>query len=93
MTSNYWDYVARRFGIMLLVVFLAVSINFALPRLMPGDPIENQLNQLMASGGGAMGDVGAMVASYRARFGLDQSIVTQYLAYCSRYLVSTLAIR
>ncbi|WP_108398878.1 ABC transporter permease [Devosia submarina] len=81
MTANYWDYVARRFGIMLLVVFLAVSINFALPRLMPGDPIENQLNQLMASGGGAMGDVGAMVASYRARFGLDQSIVTQYLAY------------
>ena len=81
MTSNYWDYVARRFGIMLLVVFLAVSINFALPRLMPGDPIENQLNQLMASGGGAMGDVGAMVASYRARFGLDQSILTQYLAY------------
>ncbi|MET3926958.1 ABC transporter permease [Devosia sp. 2618] len=81
MTSSYWDYVARRFGIMMLVVFLAVSINFALPRLMPGDPIENQLNQLMASGGGAMGDVGAMVASYRARFGLDQSILTQYLAY------------
>lgn len=81
MTSTYWDYVTRRFGIMLLVVFLAVSINFALPRLMPGDPIENQLNQLMASGGGAMGDVGAMVASYRARFGLDQSILTQYLAY------------
>lgn len=81
MTSNYWDYVARRFGIMLLVVFLAVSINFALPRLMPGDPIESQLNQLMASGGGAMGDVSAMVASYRARFGLDQSIVMQYLAY------------
>lgn len=81
MASNYWDYVARRFGIMLLVVFLAVSINFALPRLMPGDPIESQLNQLMASGGGAMGDVTAMVESYRARFGLDQPILTQFLSY------------
>jgi peptide/nickel transport system permease protein len=77
----YLSYVSRRFGIMMLVVFLAVTINFALPRMMPGDPIESQLNQLLASGGGAVGDVGAMVESYRARFGLDQPIWQQYLAY------------
>jgi peptide/nickel transport system permease protein len=77
----YLDYVIRRFGVMLLVIFLAVSINFALPRLMPGDPIEAQLNQLMASGGGQMGDVAAMVQSYRARFGLDQPVWMQYLDY------------
>jgi peptide/nickel transport system permease protein len=77
----YAEYVARRAGIMLLVVFLAVTINFALPRLMPGDPIEAQLNQLMATGGGAMGDVRAMVESYRARFGLDLPVWQQYLSY------------
>ena len=77
----YLDYVIRRFGVMLLVIFLAVTINFALPRLMPGDPIEAQLNQLMASGGGQMGDVAAMVEAYRARFGLDQPVWMQYLAY------------
>ena len=77
----YAGYVARRFGIMLLVVFLAVSINFVLPRMMPGDPIESQLNQLLATGGGAVGDVGAMVESYRARFGLDQPFWKQYLSY------------
>lgn len=77
----YFDYVIRRFGVMLLVIFLAVSINFALPRLMPGDPIEAQLNQLMASGGGQMGDVAAMVDAYRARFGLDQPVWMQYIAY------------
>lgn len=77
----YLGYVAQRFGIMLLVIFLAVSINFALPRFMPGDPIEAQLNQLMATGGGALGDIGAMVESYRARFGLDQPVWQQYLAY------------
>jgi peptide/nickel transport system permease protein len=76
----YAGYVARRFGIMLLVVFLAVSINFALPRMMPGDPIQAQLSQLMASGGGS-GDISAMVAAYQERFGLDQPIWTQYLAY------------
>jgi peptide/nickel transport system permease protein len=76
----YAGYVARRLGIMLLVVFLAVSINFALPRLMPGDPIQAQLSQLLASGGGS-GDISAMVEAYQQRFGLDQPIWNQYLAY------------
>jgi peptide/nickel transport system permease protein len=65
---------------MLLVVFFAVTINFMLPRLMPGDPIEAQLTQLLASGAGS-GDITAMVESYRARFGLDQPIFNQYIAY------------
>lgn len=77
----YFGYVLRRFGVILLVVFLAVSINFALPRLMPGDPVVAKLNQLLAQGGGALGDVGAMVESYRARFDLDQPIWSQYLSY------------
>lgn len=76
----YWGYVGRRLGIMLLVVFLAVSINFALPRMMPGDPIQAQLSQLLASGGGS-GDISAMVEAYQQRFGLDQPIWNQYLAY------------
>lgn len=76
----YATYVARRFGIMVLVIFLAVSINFALPRMMPGDPIEAQLSQLLASGSGS-GDISALVTSYRQRFGLDQPIWAQYLAY------------
>src|SRR5690606_1926664 len=79
-TAMYLDYVLRRFGIMLLVIFLAVTINFMLPRMMPGDPVEAQLNQLMAMGGG-VSDVSAMVESYRARFGLDQPLLSQYLSY------------
>lgn len=77
----YADYVLRRFGIMLLVIFLAVSINFALPRLMPGDPIEAQLNRIMAESGGAVGDVQALVESYRQRFGLDEPLWQQYLSF------------
>ena len=77
----YADYVLRRLGVMLLVVFLAVTINFMLPRLMPGDPVEQQLNQLIASSGGQIGDVREMVESYRRRFGLDQPVWRQYLDY------------
>ncbi len=77
----YLDYILRRLGVMLLVIFLAVTINFTIPRLMPGDPVETQLTQLLSQGGGNVGDVAAMVESYRARFGLDQPLWTQYLAY------------
>lgn len=77
----YLDYIARRFGVMLLVIFLAVSINFLIPRLMPGDPVEAQLMQLMSQGGGNLGDIAAMVESYRARFGLDQPLWRQYFSY------------
>ena len=76
----YATYVARRFGIMLLVIALAVSINFLLPRLIPGDPVEAQLNQLLATGSGG-GDIREMADSYRARFGLDRPLFAQYVAY------------
>ncbi|MCL4189079.1 MAG: ABC transporter permease [Rhodobacteraceae bacterium] len=77
----YLDYIFRRALVMLLVIFLAVTINFMIPRLMPGDPVETQLMQLLSQGGGAVGDIRAMVESHRARFGLDQPIWAQYLAY------------
>src|SRR5271154_6888337 len=71
---------------MLLVIFLAISINFLIPRLMPGDPIEDQLAQLSASSGSQIGDIAAIAASYRARYGLDQPMWSQYLHYWSSIL-------
>jgi peptide/nickel transport system permease protein len=82
----YFAYLARRFGMMLLVVVLAVTINFVIPRLMPGDPIEQQLNQLASSGAGQIGDVQAIAASYRAKFGLDQPVLVQYWNYWAALL-------
>ncbi len=72
---------AQRLGMTLLVAFLAISINFLIPRAMPGDPIEQQLSQLSASSGGNVGDIQAMVQAYRERFGLDASLWRQYLNY------------
>jgi peptide/nickel transport system permease protein len=75
------DYVVRRFGILLLVIVLAVTLNFVLPRLMPGDPVEQKLNQIVATSGGQVGDLTGMAAAYRAKFGLDQPVWRQYLNY------------
>lgn len=58
-----------------LVIWVAVSLNFALPRMMPGSPIA-----LLAGS-----DVNALTSAERdaliAAAGLDASLATQYLRY------------
>lgn len=77
----YLNYIIRRLGMFVLVIFLAATINFILPRLLPGDPIEYQLNTMVATSGGMVGDITAMADAYRAKFGLDQPTWKQYLNY------------
>ncbi len=80
------DYVVKRFGLLVVTIVLGVTINFMIPRLMPGDPVEQKLNQLYANSSGQMPDLTEMVQSYRARFGLDQPLWSQYLNYWSSLL-------
>lgn len=77
----YAKYVLRRFGMLLLVIFLAVTVNFIIPRLMPGDPVEQKLATLVATGGGQIGDVTEMAEAYRVRFGFNQPLWRQYINY------------
>jgi len=74
------DYIVKRFGMLLVVVVSAISINFLIPRLMPGDPIQNKMDQMAAMGSG-VGDVQGMVDEYRKKFGLDQPMWRQFLRY------------
>ena len=65
----------------MLVVWLGVTINFFLPRLAPGDPIQEYLGQL-AQQGMFVGDPSAgFVEEYRAKFGLDKPLWQQYVNY------------
>ncbi|MFN2109614.1 MAG: ABC transporter permease [Anaerolineae bacterium] len=77
----YARYLIGRLGMFVLVIFLAVTVNFMIPRLMPGDPIEQKLATLSATGGGQVGDIKEMAAAYRARFGLDAPLWRQYVNY------------
>lgn len=58
-----------------LVLFIAITLNFLLPRMMPGNPLA-----LLAGA-----DVGLMTPEQRAevveRAGLDQPLLTQYVGY------------
>jgi len=74
-------YLLRRIGQFLLIVFLAVTLNFAIPRLLPGDPVEIALTRLQATSGSHRVDIVKLAAAYRARFGFDQPIWVQYVNY------------
>jgi peptide/nickel transport system permease protein len=74
------SYIARRTGMMLVVVVMALTLNFVIPRAMPGDPVQTMMSQISAQGGSSS-NMQAMVESYQAKFGLDLPLWQQYLNY------------
>jgi len=64
-------------GQYLLVLWVALSVNFLLPRVMPGSP----LPYLVGEDVGSLGS--ERLAEVRARYGLDESLGRQYLRYLS----------
>jgi peptide/nickel transport system permease protein len=73
-------YVLRRVGVFLLVMWAAASINFAIPRLSPADPIKEALLKVTSMGASQAG-MDVLTRSFAARFGLDQPVWKQYLTY------------
>jgi peptide/nickel transport system permease protein len=84
-------YVLRRIGMAVLIVFAAVSVNFAMPRLLPGDAVEQQFAQASAMGA-QVGDIAAATAALRAQLGLDRPLWRQYLAYIGATLRGDLGV-
>jgi len=73
-------YLVRRILMFFLVVWAAASVNFVIPRMARGDPIQAQFAQLEALGIRSEG-MDKVVAAYRAKLGLDRPLWQQYLAY------------
>ncbi len=74
-------YVAKRILQLLLIVFIAVTFNFLIPRMIPGDPVESALRTKIAMSGSVSVDVEAVAAAYRAKFGMDKPLLVQYVNY------------
>ena len=81
MSKELLIYLVKRFGQLLLIVFIAVSVNFIIPRLLPGDPVQTALARLQATGGAQNVDIQAISAAYRAKYGLDEPLLSQYINY------------
>jgi peptide/nickel transport system permease protein len=73
-------YVVRRLGVFVLVIWAAATINFAIPRLSPADPIKEALLRVTTMGA-AQANMDVLARNFAARFGLDQPVWRQYLNY------------
>ena len=70
-------YLARKVVIYLLTFFVAVTIDWAIPRFMPGDPIEGLLSRMQAQPSAKE----ALTGYYTKAFGFDVPIWKQYLNF------------
>jgi peptide/nickel transport system permease protein len=76
------SYFVRRTVQLGLVIFIAVSINFFLPRLLPGDPVQVALQgKILTSSGTYTVDPEVIAKQYMGEYGLNKPVLTQYLTY------------
>ena len=75
------DFLLKRFGVFVLIVWLAATLNFFLPRLSGQDPVRATLLQQAQLGGYVQAGLEAMVKEYERRFGLDKPLWIQYVTY------------
>ena len=80
------DYVVRRIGFFFLVVFLATTIMFFLPRISSVNPVREKLYEDAQRGGFQQAGLEEMVKRYEEKFGLDKSLMVQYRNYLSDML-------
>ena len=73
-------YLARRFGIFLLTIWIAATIIFIIPRLAPGDPIASIVARLSQQAG-SVENSDLIIEAWRERFGLNDPGYVQYFRY------------
>jgi peptide/nickel transport system permease protein len=83
-------YLARRLGFYLVAAWAAVTMNFFIPRLMPGNPVEILVSRLSAQGPVSPGLYHALAVA----FGLNtnSSLLTQYFQYWGQLFHGNLGI-
>jgi peptide/nickel transport system permease protein len=82
-------YLLRRAGFYLVALWAAVTFNFIIPRLMPGDPAEAYIGRLQT-----LQVTRAQIAAIRAEFGVNPNVPIwkQYFDYLSALLHGQLGI-
>ena len=81
-------YFGRKLLIYILTFFLAVTIDWMIPRFMPGDPVQNMLSRVSLRADAYE----TMYTYYTQLFGLDVPIWQQYLNFWSSLFKGDLGI-
>jgi len=79
---GYRKYYGKKIIWYVITLFVALALNFFLPRMMPGDPIAAMVSQALGDGV-ALGaaEVMAIEMEFIERFGLDRPLPMQFLIY------------
>ncbi len=72
-------YFGRKLAIYGITFFIAATIDWLIPRLMPGDPVQSLLSRTLRSGDQEAAT--ALTNYYNSLFGLDKPIWEQYLNF------------
>ena len=80
--------IARRLGVYVVTAWVAVTANFLLPRLMPGNPIQTMIGKLESN------VTPAEVRAIRLSFGgsLHNSLIHQYFTYLDQLFHGNLGV-
>jgi peptide/nickel transport system permease protein len=79
-------YLGRKIGWTLIVFFVALILNFLLPRLIPGNPVDAIVGQLAAGGGAGGEQLQQVHEHFMKEFGLDKPLWQQFFVYVGHVL-------
>lgn len=78
--TQFQRYVFKKAGWFLAAFVAALVLNFYLPRLVPGNPVDAIISQ-MASGGADSASMQNIYETYIKEFGLDEPLALQFFTY------------
>src|SRR6476660_10291900 len=74
-------FVIRRIGMLIILIWVAATLNFIGPRLTGKDPVKTRLLKQAVVGGYVQQGMDEMAKEYERKFGLDRPVWDQYLTY------------
>jgi peptide/nickel transport system permease protein len=78
--TQFQKYVAKKTLWFLAAFFVALILNFYLPRMVPGNPVDAIISQ-MAAGAADSASMQRIYETYVEEFGLDEPLVLQFFTY------------
>jgi len=91
LTHPFTRFLCKKLVFYLIVAFVAVTLVFLLPRLMPGNPVDLMISHIVTSpiGGrpsGTMIPLEQVRKAMMAHFGLDKPLLEQYIKFWGDFL-------
>ena len=83
--TQFQRYILKKCGWFVAAFLVALVLNFYLPRLIPGNPVDAIVSQ-MAQGGADAASMEAIYSTYIEEFGLDEPLALQFFTYVGNVL-------